>query len=86
MGYYEKEFAKKANKKAMIMWMILILVFSIVYIVEVAKGQKTLLFFVGMELVSWGPFVLGLMVIKLKGWQTKLYQDIACIGYGLYYL
>ena len=86
MGYYEKEFAKKANKKAMIMWMILILVFSIIYIVEVAKGQKTLLFFVGMELVSWGPFVLGLMVIKLKGWQTKLYQDIACIGYGLYYL
>lgn len=86
MGYYEKEFAKKANKKAMIMWMILILVFSIAYIVEVAKGQKTLLFFVGMELVSWGPFVLGLMVIKLKGWQTKLYQDIACIGYGLYYL
>lgn len=86
MRYYEKEFAKKANKKAMIMWMILILVFSIAYIVEVAKGQKTLLFFVGMELVSWGPFVLGLMVIKLKGWQTKLYQDIACIGYGLYYL
>ena len=51
MGYYEKEFAKKANKKAMIMWMILILVFSIAYIVEVAKGQKTLLFFVAVHLM-----------------------------------
>lgn len=86
MGYYEKEFAKKANKKAMIMWMILMLALSISYIVEVIKGQKTVSFLIGMELVSWAPFILGLVAIKLKGWHTKLYQDIACIGYGLFYL
>ena len=86
MGYYEKEFAKKANKKAMIMWMILLIVLSAGYVVEVIKGQKTVSFLIGMELVSWVPFAVGMVVVKIKGWHTKLYQDIACIGYGLFYL
>lgn len=86
MGYKEKEFSKEANKKTMIMWMVLMIVLSIAYVIEVVKGLKTVSFLVGMELVSWVPFVLGLVVIKLKGWHTKLYQDIACTGYGLFYL
>lgn len=86
MGYYEKEFAKKANKKAMIMWMILLIVLSAGYVVEVIKGQKTVSFLIGMELVSWVPFAVGMVVVKIKGWHTKLYQNIACIGYGLFYL
>ncbi|MBQ6786631.1 MAG: methyl-accepting chemotaxis protein [Lachnospiraceae bacterium] len=86
MGYNEKEFAKKANKKAMIMWMVLMIVLSVGYIIEVMKGTKSVPFLIGMELVSWGPFIAGLIVIRLKGWHTKLYQDIACTGYGLFYL
>ena len=86
MGYNEKEFAKKANKKAMIMWMVLMIVLSIGYIIEVIKGMKSVPFLIGMELASWGPFIIGLIVIRIKGWHTKLYQDIACTGYGLFYL
>ncbi len=86
MGYNEKEFAKKANKKAMIMWMTLMIVLSVGYIIEVVKGMKSVSFLIGMELVSWGPFIVGLIAIRIKGWHTKLYQDIACIGYGLFYL
>lgn len=86
MGYNEKEFAKKANKKAMIMWMTLMIVLSVGYIIEVVKGMKSVPFLIGMELVSWGPFIVGLIAIRIKGWHTKLYQDIACIGYGLFYL
>lgn len=86
MVYNEKEFAKKANKKAMIMWMVLMIVLSVGYIIEVIKGMKTVPFLIGMELASWGPFLVGLIVIRIKGWHTKLYQDIACTGYGLFYL
>ena len=86
MGYNEKEFAKKANKKTMIMWMVLMIVLSVGYIIEVIKGMKSVPFLIGMELASWGPFIVGLIVIRIKGWHTKLYQDIACTGYGLFYL
>ncbi len=85
MGYNEKEFAKKANKKTMIMWMVLMIVLSVGYIIEVVKGMKSVPFLIGMELVSWGPFIVGLIAIRIKGWHTKLYQDIACTGYGLFY-
>ncbi len=85
MGYNEKEFAKKANKKTMIMWMVLMIVLSVGYIMEVVKGMKSVPFLIGMELVSWGPFIVGLIAIRIKGWHTKLYQDIACTGYGLFY-
>lgn len=86
MGYNEKEFAKKANRKAMIMWMVLMLVLSVGYIIEVIRGMKSVSFLIGMELVSWGPFILGLIVLKIQGAHSKLYQDIACCGYGLFYL
>lgn len=85
MEYNEKKFAASANKKAMIMWVILMIVLSIGYVIEVIKGMKSIPFLIGMELVSWGPFIVGLIVLKVKGWHTKIYQDIVCTGYGLFY-
>lgn len=86
MGYSEKEFAKKANRKAMIMWLVLMLVLSVGYVIEVIRGMKSVPFLIGMELASWGPFLVGLIVLKVQGAHSKLYQDIACWGYGLFYL
>lgn len=86
MEYNEKYFAKSANKKAMGMWLALSLVLSIAYALEVVKAQKTLQYFIIMELLCWGPFLLGLVVLKVKGWYTHLYQDIIGFGYGFFYL
>lgn len=85
MEYNEKKFSASANKKAMIMWLVLVLVLSAGYVSEVVRGMKSVSFLIGMELVSWGTFILGLIVLKVKGWHTKLYQDILCTGYGLFY-
>lgn len=86
MEYNEKQFAKSANKKALGMWLVVMLVFSATYAIEVARGLKTPQFYIVMELICWVPFVLGLIVLKIKGWHTKLYQDIVGVGYGLFYL
>lgn len=86
MEYNEKAFAKSANKKAMGMWMALNIVLSAAYAIEIIKGLKTVQYYLIMELVCWGPFIFGLVVLKTKGWHSKLYQDIVGIGFGSFYL
>ncbi len=86
MDYNEKQFAKSANKKAMGMWLAMAAVLSAAYALEVVKGLKSPTFYIIMELICWGPFIFGLVVLKVKGWHTKLYQDIVGVGYGLFYL
>ena len=86
MEYNEKYFAKRANKKAMIMWLVVGLVLSAAYAIEIVKSLKTVQYFVLMELICWVPFIIGLIVLKVKGWDTKYYQDIVGTGYGLFYL
>ena len=86
MEYNEKAFAKSANKKAMGMWLVMSVVLSAAYAVEIVKGLKTVQYFVIMELICWIPFIFGLIVLKVKGWHTKLYQDIVGFGYGAFYL
>ncbi|MBQ8798047.1 MAG: PilZ domain-containing protein [Lachnospiraceae bacterium] len=86
MEYNEKQFAKSANKKALAMWLVVLIVFSGTYALEVVKGLKTPTFYVIMELICWIPFIVGLVVLKVKGWHTKIYQNIVGAGYGLFYL
>ena len=86
MEYNEKVFAKGANKKAMGMWLALNIVLSAAYAIEIIKGLKTVQYYLIMELICWGPFIFGLVVLKTKGWHSKLYQDIVGIGFGSFYL
>lgn len=85
MEYNEEYFAKSANKKAMVMWAIIAIVLTITYAIEVIKGQRTILYYVMFELFCWGPFIAGLLVMKVKGAATSLYKDFIGIGYGVFY-
>ena len=86
MEYNEKYFAKSANKKAMGMWLVVALVLSATYAIEILKELKTVQYFLIMELICWIPFIIGLVVLKVNGWHSKYYQDIVGVGYGLFYL
>lgn len=86
MEYNEKYFAKSANKKAMGMWLTMLIVLSLAYVVEIIKGLKTIEFYIVLELLAWVPFIFGIIVLNVKGWHTKLYQDIVGVGFGALYL
>lgn len=86
MEYNEKHFAKSANIKALGMWLAMSVVLSAAYAIEILKGLKTIDYFIIMQLFCWGPFVIGLIVLKVQGWHSKLYQDIVGSGFGLFYL
>lgn len=85
MEYNEKKFAASANKKAMGMWLAMMIVLSGAYSVEIIKGLKSPMYFLIMELFCWIPFIIGLIVVKINGWHTKIYQDIVGLGYTLFY-
>lgn len=86
MEYNDKYFAKRANKRAMIMWLIISIVLSVAYAIEILKGLKTVQYFIVMELICWVPFIAGLIMLKVKGWHFKRYQDIVGLGFGVFYL
>ena len=86
MNYDEKKFAAGANKKTMGMWFAMLVVLSLAYVGEMVKGLKSPMFYLGMELIAWVPFAIGLIVVKMRGWYSNAYRGIAAVGYGLFYL
>lgn len=85
MNYNEKEFAKSANKKATLMWVVMCAVLSAAYVIEIIKGLKTIQYFILMELCCWVPIIIGMIVLKVKGWHAHCYRDICACGYWLFY-
>lgn len=81
MEYNDKYFAERVNKRAMIMWLIISIVLSVAYAIEILKGLKTVQYFIVMELICWVPFIAGLIMLKVKGWHFKRYQDIVGLGF-----
>ena len=85
MNYNPKEFAVQANKKAMMMWLMMSGVLSAAYVFEILKGAKTITYYAIMEIIAWGPVIAGFIVLKVRGWHTRAYRDICAGGYWLFY-
>lgn len=85
MEYNEDYFAESANRKAMAIWAILGIVLSAAYALEIVKGLRTVQYYIVFVLVCWIPFIVGLLVLKVKGRATKYYREVLVIGYGIFY-
>lgn len=85
MEYNEEFFKKNANKKALIIWLTLNIVLTGAYAIEILKGLRTVNYYITFLLICWLPFLLGLLVLKLKGLGTNIYKDVVAVGYGFFY-
>lgn len=85
MEYNEEYFKKSSNKKALIIWLTLNLVLSAAYALEIVKGLRTMDYYITFLAICWIPFILGLLVLRLKGMGTSLYKEVVVIGYGVFY-
>lgn len=86
MEYNEQHFKASANKKAMIMWLVLCIVLTGAYAIEIVKGLRTMGYFLQFLGMCWGPFAIGAIVLKLKGTSTSIYKDVLGVGYGIFYV
>lgn len=82
MEYDEKLFKKKANIKAMATWIVLCIVLSIAYAIEVKKGLREGSYFILLLFVLWIPVAIGFATFAWKGYHTDLFKHIISVGYG----
>ena len=86
MEYDEAKFKRSANKKAMGLWLIINLILTVSYALEVVKGVRTMEYYITFMAVAWAPFFIGLAVLKMRGMSTSVYKHIIAVGFGIFYL
>ncbi len=85
MEYDELYFRRSANKKVMIVWILIAIILTIAYFIECATGKRTIEYTVIFVIVCWVPAILAFAFIKIKGWETTLCKETVAVGYGLFY-
>lgn len=86
MEYDEVKFKRSANKKTMGLWLIINILLTATYALEVVKGVRDIPYYVTFMAIAWFPFVLGVVMLKIKGMAWKWYKEIIAFGFGLFYL
>lgn len=85
MEYNEQHFKKLANFRAMLMWAFIGFVLTVAYVIEVFKGGRTVPYVIVFLCLCWGPFLGGLILLKIRGMHSKAYKHVIGIGYGVFY-
>lgn len=85
MEYNEEEFKVSANRKTLITWIIIGSVLTLAYLIEVKNGSRTLPYYIAFCSVCWIPIIIGVALLKIKGWATDLYREVLAIGYMIFY-
>ena len=86
MEYNEEVFKKSANRKTMIIWLVVCVVLTAAYSIEILKGLRTMQYFIFFAIFCWLPFMIGVAVLKIKGLGTELYKHIVAVGYGIFFI
>lgn len=85
MNYDENIFKEKANRRARKVWLIFALLLTANYGSDTANGLRTGQYFLVFVTLCWLPFLLGQILLKVKGMATDLYKFEMAVGYGIFY-
>lgn len=85
MNYDPIVFKEKANRKARTVWLIFSILLSANYGSDVSSGQSTPQYYMTFLVLCWTPFIIGLILLKVKGMATDLYKWEFAIGYSIFY-
>ena len=83
--YDESFFRAKANKRAGITWLALILIATVYYGIKTKSGEITKGYFTACMVVGWVTYIGGHIVAAIKGGASKEYKWVLGIGYLLFY-
>lgn len=86
MEYEESYFKKQANKSTFLMWTVLNVIFTVLYILEMLKGGRTPQYLAVFLSICWIPYLLGFIFLKVKGWSTESYCQFVSVGYLILFL
>lgn len=83
MEYNESYFKKSANRKALLVWILIAAILTVAYGIEYAKGGRGLTYVLVFIAICWIPIAISLIAVKIKGWDTSICKETIAIGYGL---
>lgn len=76
---------RSANDKVTTMWLILCIVLSSAYLLEVVKQLRKWDYYLEFELICWGAFFAGVAFRRIKGKDSPVFKEIVALGYGVFY-
>ena len=85
MDYDEKYFKASANRKALIIWLLIGSVLTIAYIIEWLKGGRTTTYTIVFSLICWIPLIATFVLVMIRGWDTGICKHMISIGYLVFY-
>ena len=84
MEYNEKYFKANANKKARLIWTIMLVLMTLSHASSIGKEIDGGYFCI-FALLGWLPYVFGFVMLKLRGMDWEHYKDVIVFGYGTFY-
>jgi methyl-accepting chemotaxis protein len=85
MEYDEGLFKRNANKKATVIWAMMCILVSLIYVGEYFKGNFSSGLVLKMLAFGWIPFILAIVQLKHEGTGNDAYRYCVAIGYGIFY-
>lgn len=85
MNYDESVFKEKANRRARRIWLIFAILLSANYGADVANHLYGTAYYGIFLALCWLPFIVGEILLRVKGFATDLYKFNLVIGYGIFY-
>lgn len=85
MEYNPIIFKEKANRKARKVWLIFAILLSLNYGADVSNGLSTPKYYFTFLALCWLPFIIGQIVLWIRGMATDLYKYEFAIGYSVFY-
>ena len=84
--YSVEYFQSRANKRVLLIWTVVCIILSGAYALEVVKHLRTTDYYLLFLAVAWVPYLIGLIVMKIRGTKTKAYREVVLHGYTIFYL
>ena len=83
--YDEAFFRAKANKRAGLTWLTLMIIASVYYGIRVASGKLDVGFFTMFSVVGWADYIASKILLKVKGEANERYKWMLGIGYMMFF-
>ena len=84
-NYDEKYFNAKANRRAGTTWLVLMIIVTVYYAVKAGEGAIRNNWFVIFSVVGWLQYIVGGLLLKIKGMDYSGYKWIMGIGYLVFF-
>lgn len=83
--YDEKYFVAKANKRAGITWLLLLIIGTVYYGLKAGEHEVSVITYVIVTICGWLQYVLSGILLMVKGKDNPKYKWFVSIGYLAYY-